>query len=81
MLGVEKEFVLGLFPVALMNPEGAADGDDIMDCDEKILKIEGGPIALQEESKRTAAHNARASQLTIAKRKDPSQSKQASERF
>lgn len=82
VLGVEKEFVLGLFPVALMKPERAPpNGDEIMDCDEKIIKIEGDPIALQEESKRTAAHNPRASQRAAARRKDPSQSNQASERF
>ena len=41
VLGVEKEFVLGLFPVSLMNPEGGPDGDEIMDCEERIIKIEG----------------------------------------
>jgi hypothetical protein len=61
VLGVENEFVLGLFPVSLMNPEGGPDGDDIMDCDERIMKIEGDTIPLKEESKGTAAHNARAS--------------------
>ena len=81
VLGVEKEFVLGLFPVELIKPEGAPDGDEFMDCNEKILKIEGGAIGFQEESKRTAAHHGRGSQLTLARRKDPTQSKQASERF
>jgi hypothetical protein len=61
VLGVEKEFVLGLYPVSLMNPEGVPDGDEMMDCDERIMKIEGVAIPLKEESKGTAAHNARAS--------------------
>ena len=40
VLGVEKEFVLGLFPVSLMNLEGGPDGDEIMDCEERIIKID-----------------------------------------
>ena len=40
VLGVEKEFVLGLFPVELMNPkDGPKNVDKIMDCDGTLTKI------------------------------------------
>ena len=41
VLGVEKEFVLGLFPVELMNPiECTKNVDKIMDCDGRLIKAE-----------------------------------------
>ena len=41
VLGVEKDFVLGLFPVELINPkDGPKNVDKIMDCDGRLTKIE-----------------------------------------
>ncbi len=71
VLGVENEFVLGLFPVELMNPEGGPDGDETVDCGERIVKIEGSKPS-KEESKGTAAHNARTFSRGDTDRKDSS---------
>ena len=41
VLGVEKEFVLGLLPVELINPkDGPKNVDKIMDCDQRLIKAE-----------------------------------------